>query len=90
MAKDHTDFEDVSTETDLPSVDDLVIEAEEHVLLKGCIEKLKQAQAHVIEMRLLEQKDGNKVGKLLGFQPGHVAVLLNRAKTKLVKCIRDS
>jgi RNA polymerase sigma-70 factor (ECF subfamily) len=73
-----------------PTVEDLILEAEEHVAALGCIDKLAEVQRHVVTLRLLEDRPGEEVAALLATTPGNVAVLLHRAKLDLRACIRES
>jgi RNA polymerase sigma-70 factor, ECF subfamily len=72
---------------DSPSVDSLIVEGEEHVALLGCVQKLVELHRHVVTMRMLEELSGAEAGDLLGLTPGHVAVLLHRAKVELRQCL---
>ncbi|WP_395829608.1 RNA polymerase sigma factor [Archangium violaceum] len=55
--------------------------------LRGCVNKLNQVQRHVITMRMLEEMTGAEVARELSLTPGHVAVLLHRAKAELQRCV---
>jgi RNA polymerase sigma-70 factor (ECF subfamily) len=72
---------------DGPSVDALVAAAEEHVAVLGCVQKLAEVQRHVVTLRLIEQMSGAEVALALGLAPGHIAVLLHRAKKALQRCL---
>ncbi|MDI1476259.1 sigma-70 family RNA polymerase sigma factor [Polyangium sp. y55x31] len=72
-----------------PTVEDLILEAEAHVAAFGCIEKLAEVQQRVVTLRLLEGRPGEDVAALLGITPGHVAVLLHRAKLELRACLSE-
>ncbi len=74
---------------DLPSVETLVTQAEEHVMAFGCLQKLGEVQRRVVTLRLLEDHSGEKVATLLGTTPGNVAVILHRAKRELRECLAD-
>jgi RNA polymerase sigma-70 factor, ECF subfamily len=71
----------------LPSVDELLLEAERHAQLRGCVDRLEELQGHVVRMRMLEQASGADVAEKLGLTPGHVAVFLHRAKRELLRCM---
>jgi RNA polymerase sigma-70 factor (ECF subfamily) len=83
--------EDVDAARDLtapqPSVDELLVLAEDHVKLRGCVSKLNQVQRLVVTMRMLEEMTGAEVARELSITPGHVAVLLHRAKAELQRCV---
>lgn len=90
--RQHRAFSDDDADTDkavgdAPSVDSLIVEAEEHVALLGCVQKLVEVHRHVVTMRMLEELSGVEAGEQLGLTPGHVAVLLHRAKTELKHCL---
>lgn len=72
------------------SIDEVIAAAEAHVAALGCIEKLAEVQQHVVSLRLLQDQPGEVVAALLETTPGHVAVLLHRAKARLRACIAES
>jgi RNA polymerase sigma-70 factor (ECF subfamily) len=43
--------------------------------------------SRVVTLRMLEEVSGSEVAVMLDLQPGHVAVLLHRAKHDLVRCM---
>jgi RNA polymerase sigma-70 factor, ECF subfamily len=69
------------------SVEDLLAEAEDEVRLRGCVEGLGEMQRTVVTLRMLDEADGENVARTLGITPGHVAVLLHRAKANLLACM---
>ena len=71
-------------------VDDLMIEAQEHVLLTGCMATLKEVQRTVVTERLFEGTSGLQVADELGLTPGNVAVILHRASERLRSCLAKS
>ena len=72
---------------DLPGVDALLIAAEEHIALLGCVSQLGEIQQLVVTMRVLEELSPEQVARTLGLTRGHIAVLMHRAKRALVDCI---
>jgi RNA polymerase sigma-70 factor, ECF subfamily len=70
-------------------VDELVAAAEEEVRLRGCVQTLADAQRIVVTLRMLDEVPGEDVARTLGITPGHVAVLLHRAKANLLACMTD-
>jgi len=70
-----------------PGVDELLGEAEERLRLQGCVASLADLQRAVVTLRMLEEIDGEGVAAALGISPGHVAVLLHRAKASLAICM---
>jgi RNA polymerase sigma-70 factor (ECF subfamily) len=74
----------------LPSADELVARAEEHVRLLGCMHKLSDVQQRVVTLRLLEELSGHETAATLGVSPENAAVLLHRAKVALRDCVEAS
>jgi RNA polymerase sigma-70 factor, ECF subfamily len=70
-----------------PGVDEMLVSAEQHVQLLGCMHTLSEVQRHVVTLRMLEEASGGDVASKLGLEPGHVAVLLHRAKKELQRCM---
>jgi RNA polymerase sigma-70 factor, ECF subfamily len=69
------------------SVEELVAAAEEQVRLEGCVATLADVQRAVVTLRMLDERPGEDVAHALGITPGHVAVLLHRAKANLLACM---
>jgi RNA polymerase sigma-70 factor (ECF subfamily) len=72
---------------DDPTVEELLASAEDEVRLRGCVEELGDAQKTVVTLRMLDEVSGGDVARTLGISPGHVAVLLHRAKASLLSCM---
>lgn len=70
-----------------PTADDLLIAAEEQLRFAGCLGRLVDVQRVVVSLRMLDGLAGDEVARILGLSPGHVAVLLHRAKNKLATCM---
>jgi len=70
-----------------PGVDEALAAAQERVRLCGCLAALADAQRAVVTLRMLDELPGEDVARTLGITPGHVAVLLHRAKTNLHTCM---
>jgi RNA polymerase sigma-70 factor (ECF subfamily) len=68
-------------------VEDAIAAAEEHVRLAGCLRTLAEVQRGVVTLRMLDEVPGEDVARILGLTPGHVAVLLHRAKAALFACM---
>jgi RNA polymerase sigma-70 factor (ECF subfamily) len=66
---------------------ELLSAAEDEVRLCGCVQGLGRLQRTVVTLRMLEEAEGEDVARTLGLTPGHVAVLLHRAKTNLLACM---
>ncbi|MBS2016487.1 MAG: sigma-70 family RNA polymerase sigma factor [Deltaproteobacteria bacterium] len=56
-------------------------------MLGGCLESLNRVQRDVVTLRMLEELSGEEVAEQLALEPGHVAVLLYRAKKSLAPCL---
>ena len=72
---------------DTPGVDVLLAAAEDHVAFLGCVSQLGEIQRLVVTMRVLDELCPEQVARTLGLTPGHIAVLLHRAKRALVDCM---
>lgn len=67
---------------------DAVAEAAEQVArLRVCVARLDDVQRAVVTLRLLDDLPGGDVARTLGLSPGHVAVLLHRARATLRDCM---
>ena len=69
------------------SVEEMLADAENEVRLRGCVESLGDTQRMVVTLRMLDEVAGEDVARTLGVTPGHVAVLLHRAKANLLACM---
>jgi RNA polymerase sigma-70 factor (ECF subfamily) len=72
------------------SVDELIASAEQHALTLGCMSTLSEVQRAVVNLRLVDEIPGENVAHQLGTTPGHVAVLLFRAKQYLRICVEQA
>ena len=86
-ARPHDEVEAIGLAGELPEADALLAAAEQHVLFEGCMQKLSEVQRHVVTLRMLEEMSGADVAEALALTPGHVAVLLHRAKAELSRCV---
>jgi RNA polymerase sigma-70 factor, ECF subfamily len=59
----------------------------EGIQLASCMTELGEAHRHVITLRVLEELSGDEAAAALGVTPGHVAVLLHRARKQLADCM---
>lgn len=73
--------------SDAPNVQELLEAAEDHLRLFGCVRSLGDVQRTVVTLRMLDGRDGEDVARAMGITPGHVAVLLHRAKRNLTACM---
>ncbi|HET9622167.1 MAG TPA: sigma-70 family RNA polymerase sigma factor [Kofleriaceae bacterium] len=83
----HLDVEELALADAAPSVDELLMQADDHVRLMGCVTRLTEVQRHIVELRFLDEASTAEITSLLGITPGHIAVLLFRAKQALVRCM---
>jgi RNA polymerase sigma-70 factor (ECF subfamily) len=72
---------------DAPTLEELLASAEDAVRLRGCVKSLGDVQRAVVTLRMLDELDGPDVARTLRISPGHVAVLLHRAKANLLSCM---
>jgi RNA polymerase sigma-70 factor (ECF subfamily) len=72
---------------DASSVEEIIVAAEEHIRLAGCMRTLAEVPRAVVTLRMLDDVPGEDVARSLGISPGHVAVLLHRAKGNLLACM---
>jgi RNA polymerase sigma-70 factor (ECF subfamily) len=87
-ARPHVDVEDTSLAAHTPSPDQELEHAITASQLAGCMAKLGDAHRHVVTLRVLEELSGDEAAHALGVTPGHVAVLLHRARKQLEACMR--
>ncbi len=85
-AKPHEPIEEAMPD-ELPDPEALILQAEEHLQLLGCVNKLGDIQKSIVTLRMIQQLRGSEVAKELDLTPGHVAVLLHRAKKALLECM---
>lgn len=58
--------------------------------LSGCLAGLSEVHRQVVALRVLEELSGADAARALGLTPGHVAVLLHRARAQLERCMTDA
>ncbi|MBX3158889.1 MAG: sigma-70 family RNA polymerase sigma factor [Deltaproteobacteria bacterium] len=58
--------------------------------LATCLSELADVHRRVVTLRVLEELDGAEAARALGLTPGHVAVLLHRARKQLEHCMQAS
>jgi RNA polymerase sigma-70 factor (ECF subfamily) len=84
---------DDATLAALPAGDDVpedqLLRAEQHARLACCVGRLADIQRAVVTLRMLDELPGRDVARQLGVTPGHVAVLLHRAKSALATCLSE-
>jgi RNA polymerase sigma-70 factor (ECF subfamily) len=84
-ASDPATVEGLPAET--ASVEEVIAAAEEQIRLAGCLRTLAEVPRAVVTLRMLDEVPGDDVARILGVTPGHVAVLLHRAKANLLACM---
>jgi RNA polymerase sigma-70 factor (ECF subfamily) len=89
-ARPHVDVGELGLATGEPAPDAALAEAETAAQLAGCMARLGEIHRHVIALRVLEELSGQEAARALGVTPGHVAVLLHRARAQLEACMNDS
>ena len=72
---------------DHPAPDEGLSRADDSRRLARCVGRLAEVQRAVITLRMLDELPGEDVARVLGIRPGHVAVLLHRAKASLLTCL---
>jgi RNA polymerase sigma-70 factor (ECF subfamily) len=88
VARPHEGGETVdAVASDAAGVEEVIVAAEEHVRLAGCLLTLAEVPRAVVTLRMLDELPGEDVARTLGLTPGHVAVLLHRAKASLLACM---
>lgn len=70
-----------------PPMDDVLAVAAERAQLITCVGRLAELQRKIVTARILEELSGEEVARSLELSPGHVAVLLHRAKRELRACM---
>jgi RNA polymerase sigma-70 factor (ECF subfamily) len=87
LSRPHEPLDDVASLASEAALDEQLARAEEHVRLRGCVERLCDTQRAVVTLRLLEERDGEDVASALGITRGYVDVLLHRARGSLATCM---
>ena len=88
LARPHVELDaDALAAPELAEADEALARAEEHLRLRACLTELCETQKAVVTLRMLEEQPGEDVARALGISPGHVAVLLYRAKQSLRSCM---
>lgn len=86
-ARPHVDVDDVALAARTLAPDEELDHAITASQLAGCMAKLGDAHRHVVTLRVLEELSGDEAARELGVTPGHVAVLLHRARKQLEQCM---
>jgi RNA polymerase sigma-70 factor (ECF subfamily) len=72
------------------NAEELLAQAQDRAVLLGCVNLLGRVQRSVVTLRMLEGREGKSVARELKLKPGHVAVLLHRAKSELRECVTSA
>lgn len=87
-ARPHVEVGEVELAGEAPAPDVALGQAETAAQLVGCMAKLADVHRHVVTLRVLEELSGEEAARALGVTPGHVAVLLHRARKQLEQCMQ--
>jgi RNA polymerase sigma-70 factor (ECF subfamily) len=87
-SRPHVEVDDVPLCDDRPSPADRIDRAEASAQIAGCLAGLDEVHRHVVTLRVLEELSGGEAARVLGLTPGHVAVLLHRARKQLEICMQ--
>ncbi len=83
----HDDLEAATLHSPEASGIALLEAREDHTRLIGCVRQLGDRERAVVTLRMLEELSSAEAAEALGLTPGHVAVLLHRAKRELHQCM---
>lgn len=89
VARPHAALEEETSRSPAETAEDLLAEAEEHIRLRACVERLCGTQRSVVTLRFLEERAGEDVAAELGITRAHVDVLLHRAKAQIRACMME-
>jgi RNA polymerase sigma-70 factor (ECF subfamily) len=86
-ARPHVELDATALAADAAPADAALDHARDLVQLAGCLGTLGEAHRAVVTLRVLEELSGDEASRALGLSPGHVAVLLHRARKELERCM---
>lgn len=86
-ARPHVDVDEVALRAREPDPESALASAVTAAAVVGCMAQLGDAHRHVITLRVLEELSSDEAAAALGVTPGHVAVLLHRARKQLERCM---
>ena len=87
-ARPHVDIIEAGLAADHHARPDAALDrAETSAQLAGCMASLGDIHRAVVTLRVLEQLSGTEAAHALDLTPGHVAVLLHRARKHLERCM---
>jgi RNA polymerase sigma-70 factor, ECF subfamily len=70
-----------------PLADERIDDEESLAKLRSCIATLDEVPRRIVSLRIIGELSGADVAKSVDLRPGHVAVLLHRAKKDLCRCM---
>ncbi|HVV84642.1 MAG TPA: sigma-70 family RNA polymerase sigma factor [Kofleriaceae bacterium] len=83
----HRELDDADL-VDVRRPDEVLVGAATSAQLGGCLAGLPEVHRQVVALRVLEEVSGADAARALGLTPGHVAVLLHRARKQLEACMQ--
>jgi RNA polymerase sigma-70 factor, ECF subfamily len=86
-SRPHLELDESELADAAPSVEDALAALDDRQQLAGCLAQLGELQRRVVTLRMLEELSSAEVAARLELTPGHVAVLLHRAKKDLFRCV---
>ena len=89
-ARPHVELEDATLTSAAPRPDEQLDHQATVTQLAGCMARLADVHRHVVTLRVLEEVSGDEAARELGVTPGHVAVLLHRARKQLERCMQGA
>jgi RNA polymerase sigma-70 factor (ECF subfamily) len=87
-ARPHVDIDEAGLAAGAPNPEDALAQAVTAAQVSSCIAQLGDVHRHVITLRVLEELSSDEAATALGVTPGHVAVLLHRARKQLERCMQ--
>jgi RNA polymerase sigma-70 factor, ECF subfamily len=86
-AKVHASIDEVALADADPLPDRAAELAATTARVSGCLRALDDRKRQIVRLRVLEELSGPEVGRALGLEVSHVAVLLHRARAELERCL---
>lgn len=84
----HGSLELIAAVEDVAPLADQRIDTEQSLTkLRSCIATLDEVPRRIVSLRVIGELSGSEVAKSVDLVPGHVAVLLHRAKKQLCRCM---
>ena len=83
------DLNELPASADTESHEELLGRAEELTRVYGCLLRMNRLQRAAILLSTLDDRPGEDVSEILGVSPGHLRVLLHRARAHVRACPLD-